>query len=279
MQNRTFIMILAVALAVFFGIAFFSKESGKDPAMEEMMKQQSETMAVLRKLEQGVSSNSMPGQKSEVITALQDLQKRVTLLEAKLETLGQQPQRPTMPEPPSEDFTKVHEIPVAHSPVRGNKDAPITIVEFVDFQCPFCGRFHPPVLEVLKAYPDKVKYILKNFPLPFHPQALPAAKAAFAAGEQGKYFEMVDAILADNSNLGEEKFKELAKKIGLNVDKFTKDLAEKDAQWQQWITADMELVEKVDVRGTPTFFLNGRKTMSRDLGTFKKEIDAILNAQ
>lgn len=280
MQNKTFIAVLAVVLAGFLGVAVFSKQS-KDPVLGEMMKQQAETMAVLKKLEAGVSSGSQGlGQDSSaVLIALQDLQRRVTLLETKIENAAQAPQRPQQPQVPDEDYSKVYNIPVDHSPVRGPKNAPATIVSFVDFQCPFCSRFHAPILEVLKAYPDKVNYMVKNFPLPFHPEAKPSAKAAFAAGEQGKYFEMVDAILKDNSGLNAEKYKQLAKDIGLNADKFTKDLAEKDAQYEQWIAADMQLVDQVDVRGTPTFFLNGKKTMARDLATFQKEIDAILSAQ
>lgn len=275
MQNKTFIAILGAVLVVLLGVAVFSKQS-KDPVLDEMMKQQAETMAVLKKLESGVSSGQGS---SAVLIALQDLQRRVTLLETKIENVAQQPQRPQQPQIPEEDYSKAYDIPVAHSPIRGPKNAPVTIVSFVDFQCPFCSRFHAPTLEVLKAYPDKVNYMLKNFPLPFHPEAKPAAKAAFAAGEQGKYFEMVDAILKDNSGLSADKYKLLAKDIGLNEDKFAKDLAEKDAQYEQWIAADMQLVDQVDVRGTPTFFLNGKKTMARDLASFQKEIDAIINAQ
>lgn len=275
MQNKTFIAVLGAVLVVLLGVAVFSKQS-KDPVLGEMMKQQAESMAVLKKLESGVSSRQ---DSSAVLIALQDLQRRVTLLETKIENVAQQPQRPQQPQIPEEDYSKAYDIPVAHSPVRGPKNAPATIVEFADFQCPFCSRFHGPILEVIKAYPDKVNYMLKNFPLPFHPEAKPAAKAAFAAGEQGKYFEMVDAILKDNSGLSADKYKLLAKDIGLNEDKFAKDLVEKDAQYEQWIAADMQLVEQVDVRGTPTFFLNGKKTMARDLASFQKEIDAILNAQ
>ena len=72
-----------------------------------------------------------------------------------------------------EDYTKVYDIDIGNSAVIGPKDAPVTIVEFVDFQCPYCARFHPLVLEAIKAYPDKVKAVIKNFPLPFHKEALP----------------------------------------------------------------------------------------------------------
>ena len=87
---------------------------------------------------------------------------------------------------------------------------------------------------------------------------------------------MADAILKDNSNLSEDTFKKLAKDLGLNVDKFMKDYKDKEEQWEQYIQADMNLAEGVDVRGTPTFYMNGRKTMARDVGGLKKEIDKIL---
>lgn len=177
---------------------------------------------------------------------------------------------------PQEDYKKVHTIGIAHSPVRGKKDAPITIVEFVDFQCPFSQRFQPVVNQVLEAYPEEVKVVLKNFPLKFHPQASPAGKAAFAAGEQGKYFEMVELLLKNNRDLSEEKFEELAKELGLNVKKFKKDYQEKDTQWEKYIQEDISLGNSVGVRGTPTFYINGRKTRARDLNRFKKEIDEIL---
>ncbi len=181
------------------------------------------------------------------------------------------------PGPPPEEFTKVYDIDIGQSPVRGKKDAPVIITEFVDFQCPFCARFYPPIKDILKEYPDKVSYMLKNYPLPFHAQAKPAAKAVFAAGEQGKYWEMVDAILVDPTNLSDQKLQDLAKNIGLNEKKFLSDYKDRDAEWEKVIQSDLQLGEKVDVRGTPTFFINGRKTMARDFAGFKKEVEEILN--
>lgn len=181
--------------------------------------------------------------------------------------------------PPPEDFSKTYDIEIGHSLIRGKNDAPVTIVEFVDFQCPYCARFHSAIKDVLKAYPDKVRYILKNYPLPFHPQAKSAAKAAFAAKEQAKYWEMVDALIENgNGELNEEKFKELAKNIGLNVKKFMKDYQGKNAAWEDYIAKDLELGSRIDVQGTPTFFLNGKKTRARDFNGFKNEIDQILNS-
>lgn len=176
-----------------------------------------------------------------------------------------------------EDYAKVYDIDIGDSVVFGPKDAPVTIVEFVDFQCPYCSRFHPLVLEALKAYPDKVKAVIKNYPLPFHKEALPAAKAAFAAGEQDKYWEMANAILSDNSNLNEKTYRGLAAKIGLDAQKFLNDLKDKDVLWQENIRKDIALGNQAEVRGTPTIYINGRKARARDSEGFKKEIDAVLS--
>lgn len=178
---------------------------------------------------------------------------------------------------PPEDYSKVYPIDVAHSPILGKKDAPVTIVEFVDFQCPFCARYHPLVLEAVKLYPDKVKAIIKNFPLPFHQQAKSAAEAAFAADEQGKYWEMANELLKNNTDLSEKKFKELAKGIGLNVNKFLMDYREKKETWNRYIQKDMQMGNKVEVRGTPTIYINGSKTRARDLESFKKAIEESLS--
>ena len=159
---------------------------------------------------------------------------------------------------------------------EGKKNAPVTIVQFTDLQCPFCARFYPPVKEVLKAYPDKVRFIVKNFPLNFHPNALPAAKLALAAHEQGKYFQMLELLLQNGADVSEEKVKTYAKELKLNYDQLTGDLKAKDADYQKRIDADVALAGQSDVMGTPTFFINGKKTMARDFNSYKQEIDKIL---
>jgi protein-disulfide isomerase len=85
--------------------------------------------------------------------------------------------------PPPEDYNKVYPIPIADSPVRGDADGPVTIVEFSDFQCPFCARAAPVIEDVLKKYPKGVRFVYKQFPLPMHPMARPAAQASLAAQE------------------------------------------------------------------------------------------------
>ncbi|MBM3248253.1 MAG: hypothetical protein FJZ10_02375 [Candidatus Omnitrophica bacterium] len=181
-----------------------------------------------------------------------------------------------MKPPPAEDFSKEYKIDIGSSPVKGRKEARVTIVEFSDFQCPFSKRFHAVIVDVLNAFPKDVKFVFKNFPLSMHPQARSAAKASLAAGEQGKYWEMVELLFQNNQNLSDDKYKELAGQLGMNAEKFMKDYKDKDAEWDNRIKEDMAVANAVDVRGTPTFFINGMKTMSRDLEGFKGQIEHIL---
>ena len=184
-------------------------------------------------------------------------------------------QQPMPQAPPSEDMNKVYKLPVDGSYVLGKTNAPATITIFNDYQCPYCSRFYPGARDVVKAFPNKVNLVIKHFPLGFHPMAKPAAKAALAAGLQGKFYEMSDLIFQNAAALSEDKFKELAKQAGLNVDKFLKDLKHKDAEFEKKIQDDMALAAQADVRGTPTYFLNGKKNMARDLETWKREVEAV----
>jgi protein-disulfide isomerase len=228
------------------------------------------------------SRGNMDGTTSQLMY----LSQRVTMLEARLNNNGgggnfgqQQPGQQQFgqqrPMPPQEDFNKVYPIDIGTSPVLGKPNAPVTIVEFSDIQCPFCERFHPILREVLKAYPDKVRIVLKNFPLPFHPNARPAAKLALAAGLQGKYYEMIDLLMQNGASVQDDKIKDYAKKLRINYNKLMDDYKNKDSKWEKIISDDMALGGQVNVQGTPTFFINGRKTMARDLNGYKTEIDKI----
>ncbi|MBI4697556.1 MAG: thioredoxin domain-containing protein [Nitrospirae bacterium] len=178
------------------------------------------------------------------------------------------------PMPPAPDFNKVYNIPIGNSPVNGNKKAPVTIVEFSDFQCPYCAQLQPTLKEVLIAYPKDVRLVFKQYPLPFHAQARNASKASLAAGEQGKFWEMHDLIFENFSQLGEDKFRELAGKIGLNVEKFMADY--QSNKYDQQIELDMNTARSVGVTGTPTLFINGKRVMRRSVEDFKDTINNIL---
>lgn len=285
MQNKIFTLILVVIIGVLVGVGVVTKQA-REPLLRELLRQQSAVVQTVARVEKTLNNIIAEDDDDDAKADGQDnnnLAARVAVLERQVKNFQNLLQEAgggagNLPSqaPPAEDLSKVYDIPVDHSPVRGSKNAPVTIVEFMDFQCPFCARFHAPILETLKAYPDKVNYIVKSYPLPFHPQAKPAAKAALAAGEQGKYWEMVDALLENGGALGEQKFEELAGKLGLDVKRFMSDYKNKDAQWEDYIQKDMSLAGQVDARGTPTFYINGKKTNARDLNGFKQEIDQIL---
>ncbi len=175
---------------------------------------------------------------------------------------------------PDVDVNKVHNIPIGNSPVKGGKNASVAIVEFSDFQCTYCSKLQPTLKEVLKAYPMDVKLVFKDFPLPFHQQAQNAAKAAHAAGEQGKYWEMHDIIFENYNALSEEKFREFALKIGLDMKKFAADYSSN--KYDRQIQEDRQLAANIGVRGTPTLFINGKMMQGRSFEDFKSIIDGIL---
>lgn len=179
------------------------------------------------------------------------------------------------PRRPQVDLNKVHNLPVGSSPVKGRKDAAVTITEFSDYQCPYCSRVQPTLKKVMEAYPDNVKIVFKNFPLSsIHPQAKDAARAAHAAGEQGKYWEMHDLIFKNAKSLNDEKFRALAVSLNLDIDKFMADF--KSGRYDRQIEEDIELGRSVGVRGTPTFFINGKRVARRSFDDFKNTIDGYL---
>jgi protein-disulfide isomerase len=162
-------------------------------------------------------------------------------------------------------------IPLAGVP-KGAANAPITIVEFADFQCPFCGRARETIYQVFKEYLGQVRFYVRHSPLAFHPDAPLAAEAALAAEEQGKFWEMHDRLMASQRNLAREDLEAYAREIGLDMGKFGQAL---DAQaHKSRIDQDIAVAEKVGARGTPTFFINGRKLSgAQPLEAFKAVID------
>lgn len=156
------------------------------------------------------------------------------------------PRRPTFP------------IEVGNAPVTGGKDAKVTIVEFSDFQCPFCAKGADVLKEIKKKYGNKVKVVFKNFPLPFHNHAEAASNAGLCANEQGGdyFWKMHDAMFAAQDSLDNEGLKKTAKSIGLKMDAFEKCLAENKHLAQ--VKADIEEGRNVKVKSTPTFFINGQ---------------------
>jgi protein-disulfide isomerase len=148
-------------------------------------------------------------------------------------------------------------IPVADAPVRGPGNARITLVEFSDFQCPFCVAATPQLDTLLKAYPSQVKLIFKQFPLDSHSQAPLAAAAALAAHKQGKFWQMHDAMFSLQGNLSRQKIIALAKANGLDMNRFQADLDSADVK--KAVTKEISEGEKIGVDSTPTLFVDGRR--------------------
>ena len=164
----------------------------------------------------------------------------------------------------------------ADDPVRGNTSAPVTIVEFSDYQCPFCARVNPTLERIRQTYGDRVKIVFKDFPLPNHPQAPKASEAARCAGEQGKYWEMHDAMFANQRALEVPALKQTARAIGLDGASFDQCLD--SGKWAAAVQAGMAQGEQMGVNSTPTLYVNGRAVIgAMPFENFKSIIDEELS--
>jgi len=185
---------------------------------------------------------------------------------------GAPPGRPRAEGPALPDPNKRYTVDLGTAPIRGGKDAKITIVEFSDFQCPFCARVNPTLAQINQTYGDKARVVFKNLPLRIQPDAPGAAAAAEAAHRQGRFWEMHDKIFANQRDLKPETFRGYAKEIGLDLVKYDKDVASPDVKKR--IDADSQEAEKLGVSGTPAFFINGRYLSgAQPFESFKKIID------
>jgi len=165
-----------------------------------------------------------------------------------------------------------YRVPLSSAPIMGKDSAQVTIVEFSDFQCPFCGRVVDTVHQIEKAYGNKVRIQFRNNPLPFHDKAQLAAEAAVAAGAQGKFWEMHDKMFANQQKLDRPDLENYAKEIGLDMTKFKAALDQGTGKAQ--IQADKTLAAQLGATGTPSFFINGRPVRGAvPFDTFKKTID------
>ena len=158
------------------------------------------------------------------------------------------------------------------SPAIGPKNAKVTILHYFDYQCPFCSKVAPTLDQIVKDYPDTVRIVFKMHPLSMHPNAMPAAEAAMAANAQGKFFEMHKKLFENQTALTHDKFLSIAKEIGLNVEKFTKDLD--NHTYAARINKEAQEMETIGATGTPASFINGRYySGSKPYAAFKEVID------
>ncbi|MGO8970563.1 MAG: DsbA family protein [Myxococcaceae bacterium] len=180
---------------------------------------------------------------------------------------------PAQPRPPPRSDTTVWRIPVNGSPINGSPDALVTLVEFSDYQCPFCSRAHATIQQLQKDYGSRLRVVMKEFPLSMHPFARGAAMAALAAGAQGKYWEMHDKLFANQRALDPASLEGYARELGLDMARFKADLS--SPRLAAVIERDTELGGGVGVTGTPAIFMNGRRMAggASPLETFKALAD------
>jgi len=237
---------------------------------------QSESIARLANLPAPVKQLSPGKARGSVdLDAPPDPQEQARLRQALLVALRRKADiRVTLPhpEPP------ILPVSVDDDPSIGPAEAPVTIVEFSDFQCPYCKLSVPMIKEILAKYPDKVKVVYRDYPGPHHPHAQQAAEAAQCAGDQGKFWEYHDSLFDHQAPGAGWNFTELAKEIGLNQDAFATCL--NTGRYRQEVAKDLHDGFKLGVTSTPTFFINGRPLVgARPFAEFQPVIDRLLKQQ
>lgn len=173
-----------------------------------------------------------------------------------------------------------YDIPVDDDPSLGPDDAAITIIEFSDFECPFCTKWHDEVWPQLQAaYPNQIRLVYRDFPLTsIHANAIPAAEAANCAGEQGKYWEYHNALFAGAYGLGRSSYERYATDLKLELASFTQCLD--DRRFQDEVEGDYNFAANLGIRSTPTFFVNGVAIVgAQPFDVFKELIDLELAGQ
>jgi|KBSSwiStaDraftv2_1062776.scaffolds.fasta_scaffold256905_1 protein-disulfide isomerase len=168
-------------------------------------------------------------------------------------------------------------VDAAGHPAKGPKDAPIELIEFSDFQCPFCQRANPTVEQVLKTYGNKIHFVYRHYPLPNHPNARPAAEAAACADEQGRFWQFHDELFGNPNKLTNDDLKQHAVAAGLDATRF--NACFDGHRFKNDIDKDLREGNEAGVSGTPAFFINGRSLEgAQPFESFKRVIDEELAA-
>jgi protein-disulfide isomerase len=188
---------------------------------------------------------------------------------------AQQPSGPVAEAPVTNEPQFIrYDIPTEGYPSLGPDDAKIVIVEFSDFQCPYCRRFHEETYQaLLDAYPGQIRFVYRNLPLPptMHPDAMSAAVASLCANDQNVYWDYHEKLFSSET-LGEETYIQYATDLGLNVEEFTACLS--SGKHDDFIEKDMEFSSNLGVQSTPTFFVNGLAIVgAQPLSSFTQLID------
>jgi len=163
-------------------------------------------------------------------------------------------------------------VAAADGQARGPANAPIELIEFSDFQCPYCLRAHPILKQVLSTYGDRIRFVYRNYPLANHPNARPAAEAAQCAAEQGQFWPYHDRLFAEPNKLADDDLKQSAAALGLDAGRF--NACFDSHKYKARVDADMQAGNEAGVDGTPAFFINGRMLSgAQPFEEFKRVID------
>jgi protein-disulfide isomerase len=206
---------------------------------------------------------------------LEQINERLDGLDRKVDELAKAQPAKRADRPAIDPKKALETINLTSAPARGADPATVTIVEYSDFQCPYCLRVRPTLQKVLDEYPQQVSHVFKHFPLSFHKEAMNAHKAVAAAGLQGKFWEMHDEIFDSPKDLAPETMRKHAETLGLDMAKFDADYASPEIAKK--IEDDQKEGRSIGVRGTPAFFVNGKYMAgAQPFEAFKREIDAAL---
>jgi protein-disulfide isomerase len=163
-------------------------------------------------------------------------------------------------------------VSAGKSPSKGGANAQVEVIEFADFQCPYCLAAAPTVKKVMDTYGDRIRLVYRNYPLPSHPQARPAAEAAQCANEQGQFWPYHDRLFAEPGKLADADLKKAAADLGMDAARFNTCVDEH--RYQAVIEADQQAGNDAGVSGTPAFFVNGRLLSgAQPFEAFKRVID------
>lgn len=177
----------------------------------------------------------------------------------------------TAPEPPTLS------IATDDQPVKGNPKAAVTIVEFTDFECPSCARQHPVLDRIVSEFGDRVRLVVRDFPLSQHANARKAAEAAEAAREQGKYWEYATVLFRNQSALGIDKLRQYATEVGLDRARF--DASLDGGKFAEKVQRDLVDGRKLGVNGTPALYINGKRVSDNSYESLKSAVEAALKAE
>lgn len=173
--------------------------------------------------------------------------------------------------------TRLTEEVNANDHVQGLEDAPVTLVEYGDFECPHCGQAHAVVKRLQARMGDRLRFVYRHFPLPQHPHAMTAAETSEFAASEDRFWEMHDLLFRDQADMDDDLFPALAEEIGLDADAL--ELALDDEEFAEHVEHDAETGEASGVHGTPTFFINGKKHVGGfDLDTMIAAIEQVTGA-